>query len=74
MRLGDPDLADLPVGGDFIAGETDLIVSAFAAALPLRVVAGSSGEIVLFRRYRADGTRAGRGKRATPRLQNDVGR
>lgn len=56
VRLGDPDLADLPVGGNFIAGETDLIVSAFAAALPLRVVAGSSGEIILFRRYTADGT------------------
>jgi transmembrane sensor len=56
VRLGDPALADLPVGGNFIAGETDLIVSAFAAALPLRVVAGSSGEIILFRRYTADGT------------------
>ena len=56
VRLGDPDLADLPVGGNFIAGETELIVSAFAAVLPLRVSEGSAGEIVLFRRYKADGS------------------
>jgi transmembrane sensor len=54
VRLGDPELADLSVDGNFIAGETDLIVSAFAAALPLRVAAGSTGEIILFRRYKAD--------------------
>ncbi len=54
VRLGDPELARMPVGGNFIAGETDLIVSAFAAALPLRVVDGGAGEIILFRRYRAD--------------------
>ena len=54
VRLGDPDLADLPVDGNFIAGETDLIVSAFAAALPLRIAAGDVGEIILFRRYKAD--------------------
>ena len=54
VRLGDPDLADLPVDGNFIAGETDLIVSAFAAALPLRVAEGHVGEIILFRRYKAD--------------------
>jgi transmembrane sensor len=54
IRLGDPELARIPVGGNFIAGETDLIVSAFAAALPLRVVDGGAGEIILFRRYQAD--------------------
>ncbi|MEJ0035969.1 MAG: FecR domain-containing protein [Gammaproteobacteria bacterium] len=54
VRLGDPDLADLPVDGNFIAGETDLIVSAFAAALPLRVAEGDVGEVILFRRYKAD--------------------
>jgi transmembrane sensor len=54
VRLGDPDLAELPVDGNFIAGETDLIVSAFAAALPLRVAEGDVGEIILFRRYAAD--------------------
>jgi len=56
VRLGDADLADLPVGGNFIAGETDLIVSAFAAVLPLRVSQGAAGEIILFRRYSADGS------------------
>jgi ferric-dicitrate binding protein FerR (iron transport regulator) len=55
VRLGDPELADLAVGGNFIAGETDLIVSAFAAVLPLRVSEGTAGEIILFRRYSADG-------------------
>jgi transmembrane sensor len=54
IRLGDPELAQMPVGGNFIAGETDLIVSAFAAALPLRVVDGGAGEIILFRRYKVD--------------------
>lgn len=52
VRLGDADLAELPVDGNFIAGETDLIVSAFAAALPLRIAEGD--EIILFRRYKAD--------------------
>jgi ferric-dicitrate binding protein FerR (iron transport regulator) len=56
VLLGDPELADLPVAGNFIAGETDLIVSAFAAVLPLRVADGSAGEIILFRRYEADGS------------------
>jgi transmembrane sensor len=54
VRLGDPELADLAVDGNFIAGETDLIVSAFAAVLPLRVAEGGVGEIILFRRYKAD--------------------
>jgi len=54
IRLGDPQLAQMPVGGNFIAGETELIVSAFAAALPLRVVDGGAGEIILFRRYPAE--------------------
>jgi transmembrane sensor len=54
VRLGDADLSDLLVDGNFIAGETDLIVSAFAAALPLRIAEGDVGEIILFRRYEAD--------------------
>lgn len=54
VRLGDPELADLTVDGNFIAGETDLIVSAFAAVLPLRIAADSTGEIILFRQYKAD--------------------
>ena len=54
VRLGDPELADLAVDGNFIAGETDLIVSAFAAVLPLRVAEDDVGEIILFRRYGTD--------------------
>lgn len=54
VRLGDPDLADLTVGGNFIAGDSELIVSAFAAVLPVRVVEGSGGELILFRRYAAE--------------------
>jgi transmembrane sensor len=54
VRLGDPDLAALPVGGNFIAGETDLIVSALAATMPLRLVQGSGDEIIVFRRYDTD--------------------
>ena len=51
VRLADPSLASLPVGGNFIAGDSELILSAFAAALPLRSVDGGGGEILLFRRY-----------------------
>ncbi len=50
VRLGDPSLADLQVGGNFIAGDSELIVAAFAAVLPLSVVEGSN-EIILFRRH-----------------------
>jgi transmembrane sensor len=49
--LGDPSLAALPVGGNFITGDSKLIVDAFAAVLPLRVVVGGGDEILLFRRY-----------------------
>lgn len=51
VRLGDLSLAELPVGGNFITGDSELIVEAFAAVLPLRVVAGGGDEILLFRRY-----------------------
>lgn len=50
VRLGDPELADLQVGGNFIAGDSELIVAAFAAVLPLSVVDGNR-EIILFRRH-----------------------
>jgi transmembrane sensor len=50
VRLGDPSLADLQVGGNFIAGDSELIVAAFAAVLPLSVVDGTN-EIILFRRH-----------------------
>ncbi len=51
VRLGDPSLADLPIAGNFIAGDSDLIVDALAAVLPLRVVDGGDKEIILVRRY-----------------------
>lgn len=54
LRLADPSLASLPVGGSFIAGDSELVLSAFVAALPLRAVEGGGGEILLFRRYEPD--------------------
>jgi len=51
VRLGDRTLADLTVGGNFIAGDSAIIVDAFAAVLPLRIVEGGDKEIILFRRY-----------------------
>ena len=51
VRLGDPSLADLTVGGNFIAGDSELIIAAFAAVLPLSVVDGGNKEIILFRRH-----------------------
>jgi transmembrane sensor len=53
VRLGDPELAGLSVAGNFIAGDSEAIVSAFAAMLPIRAVDGSGGELILFRRYSA---------------------
>jgi transmembrane sensor len=50
LRLGDATLADMAVSGGFLAGESDSIATAFAAVLPIRVVAGD-GELILFRRY-----------------------
>ena len=51
IRLGDPSLGDLTVGGNFIAGDSELIVAAFAAVLPLSVVDDGNEEIILFRRH-----------------------
>lgn len=51
VRLGDPSLASLPVGGNFVAGDSEVVIAAFAAVLPLRVVDGGDSEIILFRRY-----------------------
>ena len=51
VHLGDPSLANLPVAGNFVAGDSELVVKAFAAVLPLRVVSGGDEEIILFRRY-----------------------
>lgn len=49
VRLGDPALAELQVGGNFIAGDSEQIVAAFAAVLPVRIVQGGNNEIILFR-------------------------
>jgi transmembrane sensor len=54
LRLADSSLASLRVGGNFIAGDSELVLSAFEAALPLRSVDGGGGEILLFRRYESD--------------------
>lgn len=51
IRLGDPSLAALPVGGNFLTGDSELITEAMAAVLPIRVVVGGGDEILLFRRY-----------------------
>jgi transmembrane sensor len=51
VRLGDPSLADLPVAGNFVAGDSEVVVEAFSAVLPLRVVKGGEQELILFRRY-----------------------
>jgi transmembrane sensor len=53
VRLGDPQLASLVVGGNFVAGDSESVVAAFAAALPVRVVDGG-GELILFQRYEAE--------------------
>lgn len=54
VRLGDPELAGLAVAGNFIAGDSEAAVSAFAATLPIRAVDGGGGELILFRRYKAE--------------------
>jgi transmembrane sensor len=51
VRLGDPALAELRVGGSFIAGDSEQIVAAFAAVLPVRIVQGGNDEIILFRSH-----------------------
>lgn len=55
VRLGDPALARLTVSGNFIAGDSEQIVKAIAAVLPLRVVGGGDGEIVLFGAHASGG-------------------
>jgi transmembrane sensor len=55
VRLADPTLAELAVSGNFAAGDSESIVTAFAAVLPLRV-AQSGAELTLHRR----GARQGR--------------
>lgn len=47
--VADPTLADLPVSGSFVSGDSDSIVAAFAAVLPI-TVSESGDELLLFRR------------------------
>lgn len=51
VRLGDPDLARLPVNGNFIAGDSALVVSALERTLPIEA-SEREGEILL--NFRAD--------------------
>lgn len=51
VRLDDPALAELTISGNFVIGDSALILSAFEAALPVRVVARGD-ELVVFQ---ADG-------------------
>ncbi|MGV3593576.1 MAG: FecR family protein [Gammaproteobacteria bacterium] len=47
VRLEDPALAELTISGSFVIGDSALILSAFEAALPVRVV-DRGNELVLF--------------------------
>jgi transmembrane sensor len=51
VRIGDPSLATLPVAGNFIVGDSEIVVEALAAVLPVRAVSNANQEIVLFRSY-----------------------
>jgi transmembrane sensor len=50
LRLGDPKLADMPVGGSFRAGDNAAIATALSAVFPVRVARNDSHEIVLMPR------------------------
>lgn len=50
LRLGDPRLARLPVGGSFRAGDNEAIAAALAAVFPVRVARSDAHEIVLMPR------------------------
>jgi transmembrane sensor len=52
IHLGDAALADIPIGGSFVAGsDSNEFVETLAAVLPLRSVRAGANEIVLFKRY-----------------------
>ena len=51
IRLGDPSLSDMAVSGSFLVSESDEIVVALAAVLPLRIVNAGDDEVILFRHY-----------------------
>ncbi|HEY6125251.1 MAG TPA: FecR domain-containing protein [Steroidobacteraceae bacterium] len=51
IRLGDASLANLSVAGNFIVGDSEVIVEAFEAVLPLHAVDGGDREILLIRSH-----------------------
>jgi transmembrane sensor len=51
VRLADASLADLPVSGNFVAGDSASAVAAFAAVLPLTII-NDGDELRLYRRAR----------------------
>ena len=50
LRLGDPGLASLPVGGSFRAGDNAAIAAALSAVFPVHVIRSDAHEIVLMPR------------------------
>jgi len=50
LRLSDPKLANMPVGGSFRAGDNAAIAAALSAVFPVRVVRSDAHEIVLMPR------------------------
>jgi transmembrane sensor len=50
LRLGDPKLAEMPVGGSFRAGDNAAIAAALSAVFPVRVARNDAHEIVLMPR------------------------
>lgn len=55
VHLGDSELANIPIGGNFIAGaDSNEFVETLAAVLPLRSVRTGANEIVLFQRYESN--------------------
>jgi transmembrane sensor len=52
VHLGDTELANIPIGGNFVAGaDSNEFVDTLAAVVPLRSVRTGANEIVLFQRY-----------------------
>jgi len=55
VHLGDAELANIPIGGNFVAGaDSSEFVETLAAVVPLRSVRTGANEIVLFQRYESN--------------------
>jgi len=55
IHLGDAELANIPIGGNFVAGaDSSEFVETLAAVVPLRSVRTGANEIVLFQRYESN--------------------